>query len=129
MGLDKNADGEWEVVRNRVPPGLVNAMRAMRVKSERRSQSTTFAISRRASEVRVKTEPTGDEGDIYRADSSDVEMEDAPIDPNQVVDLTDCAAEWEEIRIYLDVKERWKVGTSWLTAPEPKSRLSCDLLR
>lgn len=42
--------------------------------------------------------------DKKRADSSDVEMKDAPIDPCQVVDLTDCVVAWEGIRIYLDVE-------------------------
>lgn len=57
MGTDRNADGELEVVRNRVPGGLINVVRAIRAKSGRGSQSITIAISLRASEVWIKREP------------------------------------------------------------------------
>lgn len=80
MGLDHNAKGDWEVLRNRVPAGLVHAARVSRIKSERRSVtrsgSTNTEQSRRMSETRIKRESTEDCDDVYGADDGDVEMED-----------------------------------------------------
>ena len=54
--------------------------------------------------MRIKRELIGDEGGIYGGDGSDIEMEDPLVALTQRVALTDSAAEWDEIRIYLDVQ-------------------------
>ena len=105
MGLDRNADGEWEVVRNRVPQGLVDAMRAIVIRSERsatRSQSRSQSMmSQRSTPIRIKREPTELGLDV---DMEAVDLEDGMEDvDNQVIDLTDSTAVFEEIRVYLDI--------------------------
>lgn len=95
MGLDKSANGKWEVVRNRVPASLVNAMRAMGVESQRiraqRRQSRHLARTRGPSKTSIKEEPeTKDEN---------VKIVDVAAKVKYVIDLTGSTDVCEEILI------------------------------
>ena len=91
MGLDSNAAGEWEVRRSRVLAGQADTMRALRIKSERKSERRSMvrmeARRQATSEARETREPST-EG-YY--DIMDV-VEDALYVDDEVVDMTDSTA-------------------------------------
>ena len=99
MGLRKNAAGEWDAIDNLPTAGLAAAMRATRLKSERRTMRRESRSVKR-SEVRVQRE---EKTDLMDVDVDAVVVEEVAEDEDNVIDLTDSTAGFEEIRVYLDI--------------------------
>ena len=112
MGLRKNAAGEWDAIDNLPTAGLAAAMRAMRIKSGRRSVRRDSSKLRRI-EVSIKTEPTADSTMEVDMGSGALEDETEAAE-DHVIDLTDSTAVFEEIRVYLDIDMEVEGGHTYV---------------